>query len=920
MMLAVWGCSTQKDRWINRSYHNTTAHYNGYFNARELLKEADDMLTTQYVEDYTKLLPIYIYGDEVTSKNIYPQMDTAIKKTAVVINRHAMPNPGYADRHKISESDVVDVKVKIDKEEWCQWIDDNWLLMGVSNFMKRDFERATSQFTYVAKEYRLEDIRFDAMVWLFKTHIEEEDFTKAEKILKLLDEAQLEAEELEANKKELKKIEKAAAKKERKKRSKRRKSKSNSRNKKKKKKSEEEVEKPFPSRLVDDLCVAKADYFIRQEKYDEAIEYLEKSIELTKKKKFRTRLIFILAQLYEQTDNKTKASEYYTKVIKSHPEYEMEFYATINRALNVNARAANYREIKGQLKQMLRDEKNVQYYDQLHYALAKIELKEPNEKKAIEHFVLSTETSVDNTRQKGVSFLALADIYFGHKDYPVAQQYYDSCSSFLPKDYENYDQISAKAEYLTDLITHLHTVYFADSVQKIAAMTDAERNVLIDDLIQAEVEAEEEARIQAEQDRLLSQEATQVSQGGNNSGNWYFYNPTARGLGFADFRKTWGGRKLEDNWRRKDKNQSISSFDVVDDLEDGEDGEDGEGGVSAKSREHYTKNLPLTAALLTASHEKIVEALYSAGIIYKEKLLDNTEAIGSFTDLVERYDTCKYQLPTYYQLYLLHGVEGNPERQQYFKDKLSQYPESEYWLIISNPSYKKDAEKQRIQDEARYNTTYELYQQRRYPEVLVECNDVVATQPENFFIKEYYFLKALVAGRLQQMDVFEAGMTTVVQKFSGTDIGNEAQDYLNKLHNIAPDVAEDDGPTYTFNAPEPHYYILIFPQTPGKSITSARTAISNFNSTYFSVEELNTSASFFDVKNKIQVILVKSFDNAKKAKDYYIAFETNDNIVKDINKAFEFYTVSQSNYPLLYQQKDFAEYKAFYEENYLEKP
>ena len=36
-------------------------------------------------------------------------------------------------------------------------------------------------------------------------------------------------------------------------------------------------------------------------------------------------------------------------------------------------------------------------------------------------------------------------------------------------------------------------------------------------------------------------------------GGWYFYNPSAISLGYSEFNTRWGNRKLEDNWRRKNK-------------------------------------------------------------------------------------------------------------------------------------------------------------------------------------------------------------------------------------------------------------------------------------------------------------------------------------------------------------------------------
>ena len=46
----------------------------------------------------------------------------------------------------------------------------------------------------------------------------------------------------------------------------------------------------------------------------------------------------------------------------------------------------------------------------------------------------------------------------------------------------------------------------------------------------------------------------------NNDNSWYFYNQSARTAGRTEFQRRWGSRKLEDNWRRRNK----SSFNTAD--------------------------------------------------------------------------------------------------------------------------------------------------------------------------------------------------------------------------------------------------------------------------------------------------------------------------------------------------------------------
>ena len=103
------------------------------------------------------------------------------------------------------------------------------------------------------------------------------------------------------------------------------------------------------------------------------------------KKEFKTRLIFILAQLYQERN--FKASTYYEWVVKRNPDYDMAFQAKINRALSFSG--GDSKAIKAQLLKMLKDDKNIEYFDQIYFALAEIAFSDGQEDLAIEYLMTS---------------------------------------------------------------------------------------------------------------------------------------------------------------------------------------------------------------------------------------------------------------------------------------------------------------------------------------------------------------------------------------------------------------------------------------------------------------------------------------------------------------------------------------------------
>ncbi len=123
-------CASTKKRgeasWLKKFYHNTTAYYNGYFNANLLLRESIDKLNQQHQDNFTKILDVYPYLAVENPKASAPNLDKAIEKVSVV-----------AALHPIS-----------------YWVDDCYLLIGKSQYLKQDFESSEETLEYFKETFR----------------------------------------------------------------------------------------------------------------------------------------------------------------------------------------------------------------------------------------------------------------------------------------------------------------------------------------------------------------------------------------------------------------------------------------------------------------------------------------------------------------------------------------------------------------------------------------------------------------------------------------------------------------------------------------------------------------------------------------------------------------------------------------------
>ena len=877
-------CSTSKNTALSRSYHNLTAHYNAYFNGREAFRAGNKKISMAHVDDYNRILPVYLFTNKQSAQAASAETETAKKKSAKVIKKHSITVKPKRKSGNLTQKE----RDFYNKTEYCSWIDDSWLLNGKALFYQHDFYGAESAFEYIIKEFSSEPSRFEASVWIARTYTQLRKYNDALSLLQAID-----------------------------------------------------GEKKFPRHLRKVLATSFADVYLNQKKYADAIVWLEKSIKLTKKKKEKSRYTYILAQIYQQMNNFPKAAQYYSQVIKIGGTYDMIFNAQINRATSID-QGMNTAQVKKQLNKMLKDDKNIDFQDQIYYALGKIYQKEKNEDEAIKSFKLSAKTSVNNQQQKALSYLELAGMFYEKQKYLPAQNYYDSCLTFLDPLYPGYSEINIKSKNLTELATHLLTIINEDSLQRIALMPERERNKLIDKMIQ-EVIAEEERLKKEEQNQqmnsMLYQQNQMSQQNQQQTGKWYFYNPGTVSYGMGEFRRKWGTRKLEDNWRRK--NKTVVAIVTEEDefaLEDSAKAKV----IDNKSPEYYTQGLPLTDSLMTESNKRIEEALFNSAEIYMNLFRNYHLSIESFETLNKRYPETKYQLISWYDLYRLNVFISYNERAEYYKQLIIQkYPGTNYANMLSNPNYLKEIEEKQASINELYEQAYIGFKRNRFGGVFANYTKADSLMPTNPVMPKFTLLRALSYGGIGKLPEMKTELLTVIEKYPGTDEKTQAETILaliekgdysylasrnplydeNKTNENKDSLTAEtlpDKDLYKVNDDETHVFALIYPY---KVINydQLRFNIFSFNTEYFIMFDFDVQNTRLD--DTYSIITIRSFSGRRESTRYYKSVAKHKEILtrKLDENQLKYFVISESLLKEVVDSKDYDTYIKFFEFKYLQK-
>lgn len=873
LLIGSVGCGKKKSNFFSRSYHQTTTHFNGYFNAREGVKYSVESFEEGRPENWEEPLPIIIFPEEEEAVSLYPAMDKAIEKTSKVIDRHSM---------------------LISKKQHNEWIDDSYLLMGISYFYKRNFPKAKETFKYVAKQFKREPIRYEAELWLARVAIEKENYIRAASLLEKL----------------------------------------------------EETKKNFPKGMDQAFHEVYTHLYLKQVDYKMAIDQLQQAVAVTKKKSRRARQTFLLAQLYDRTGQSQKSVRRFGDVVKMNPDYEMKFYAQINQALAFDSRSDS-EEIRKKLNKMLRDEKYTEFRDQIYYALAEVEFAERKTQDGIQMLINSTESSVNNDRQKGKSFLRLADIYFEERSYSVASEFYDSTITFLPTNYPKYEIIKATKESLSELVYYLDIANHEDSLQTLAQMDESDRNKVLKAIIKEKKDAEAERirKLQAEREaeiagRLNNRQdaASNAGRGSGRAGAWYFYNEGSKSIGYAEFKNKYGNRPLKDHWRRKNKGQIL---DLGEDAEFAEDFDKGKAG-EIPTMEELEADIPFTDEEFKASQDTMAFALLEVGKVYKDRLEDLDNAIETFEDLNVRLPGNPYEQQAYYQLYRLFlGKEEDPSyfppdprsTSKYYADLITDdFPNSEYARLIEDPEYLASSEVERKEEMEAYEGTFRKYRQRSYTDVMLACLDVMNNDEGNRYLPKYYLLRAMSIAGKKDRENFIVALKEIVTKFPTTEEGLEAKRLLGLLDGGAtvddakddkkPDTLKDDeksdGPKGDFALkPEiDHYFAIIVPNKAAK-MNEVKAKVSNFNTEYFRSQTFKVTNSF--INSDAQILLVRTFDDMTTGMEYLNAYLANDKELIGVNdQGHKAFVITSKNFAELFKTKDVDGYIEFFEANYLQ--
>ncbi len=860
LAMALCACSPKKNTAATRNYQAFITRYNVYFNGDEHYKEPLKEMEAAYEDDYTG--PMLLHPAEAYGVPSAPKPSgsfiRSIEKAQKAIQLHSIKK---RPRRKAGKGNDPEYKKWLKRDEYNPFLHNAWIMMGRSQYMNGDFLGAASTFYYISKHFTwLPATVTEARLWEARSYCALDWLYEAEVIITRIKQEQLTSRQL----KEL-------------------------------------------------YAFTAADFYVRSHDYERAIPQLREAARLAGKNQ-KARINFILGRVCAAAGRNAEAYEAYKKAGSQSASYRARLNARIKQS-EVYGGADITPEVKA-LRRMTRYGSNREYLDQIYYAIGNLYLSRRDTANAITNYELAAKHSTRNGVDKAIAQVTLGGLYYDRGRYDKAQPCYAEGVPQLPETYPGYAGMKHRSDVLDELSVYTQNVVLNDSLLRLAAMPEAERLKVIDGIIEALKKKEREEAEEARREEYMAQREAEGSNLNTPAGSapqeftlntdksWYFYNTATRNAGRTEFQRRWGSRKLEDDWRRRNKasfaaidepGEEDDTADTSDNTETSDEPADSIAADGTSSRasdphfpEYYLRQIPATDVQKATANEVIQEGLYNSGLILKDRMEDFSAAQAEWDKLMTRYPDNVYRLDVYYNRYLMHMRTGREDLAEPFRQRiLSEFADSKYGRAMKDPAYIQKLRNMEAEQESLYRQAYDDYLADRNSEVHEIYRRVERDYPLSPLMPKFMFLHALAYVTDNKAEEFGDVLRQLLDRYPDADIAPLAASWSRglsegrKLHSSGSNTrsmlwdirlsndstllaGEADAPEFTLAPDEPHYLVLLF-STEALSPNQLLYEVARHNFSTYVVKDFDLEVMNF---GPLGLLIIKGFDNQAELNHY----------------------------------------------------
>ena len=859
--IGFYSCTQYKNAFINRHFHNVTGRFNAYFYAKESLKDGLFKIETTNKDDYNKLLPVFIYGTKESVKNIFPEMDRAIKKSSACIQKHA----------------IKDKQTKVEIPNTGRWIDDCWITIGKAHFFKREFFSGIEAFEYVQSVYKSKQ-KYEAWLWMMKSYNELNSLTQSLSYINLIKNDKKFPSEYKGHFEALYAefyIKQGAY--------------------------DEAIKK-----LLDAVKFTR-DHSYRA-RYHFILGQLYEMKEDAQKAKIHYHLCVKNKPIYDMVFYAKMKESLLHKDPASIAKAKKELLAMIKDIKNEDFKDVIYYTL-GQI-----EEKDSNLDKAFDYYKLSTKNSISNQPQKAKSFLKLADISFDRENYPSAANYYDSTVSIIKDDFPNYAEIVSKKKS-----------LNTLVFYVTTIKSEdsLQRVAAMDTASRNKYINGIIKKRIEDEKKAAEQKQNQLSGTPVGPNQPFV--PNQPSAGGPGQWYFYNTLLKSSGLNDYYKRWGANRKNEDNWRRANKSANLDQLSDVPEKKDTVKMGKDSIVSQSNDPHAvaYYLKSLPLMKNDIDSSNKKILEAYYALGSLYREQLNNSKKSAETFETMNKRFPKNVYEAPSYYQMYRIYYTDKNESKASQAKEfLLSNYPNSDYAKIINDPDFAKSATAKKNEIENYYGETYELFLQKNYTETMERTRIGIVKFGKNDYTARFAYLNALSRGYLFGIDSLEQALRVVTIKYSKSEVFDQAKLMLDAIKKQKKEFVPADSSNkandvissaYIYKDDSPHYCMIVL--NDAKEVDGLKTALSDFNTQFFSTnkyELLNLP------KGDKMLVTIRTFKNKDDAMGYYNFLISKPEIFKNIDKKdYQVMVISTENVGALLKKDNFDDYKTFFNAKYL---
>lgn len=733
---------------VGTAYHNVTAHYNGYFYARERIKEIETSIYDRYDWNYNRILPIFAPFDTTVSNSLSTQIEDCIKKASIAIQQH----PG------------------------SKWEDDAYILVGQARLYGSQFPEAIETFKYVNTNSKVENAQHKALVHLLRTFVEANEINNAVAVSDYLNKQELSKEnlrELYLNRAYMYQV------------------RSNYNDMVKNLVLAEEMMNNSQEKARIDFIIGQVYQHLGFDA--NAYDYYKESLKHspTYELSFFTKLNMAQVTQLTRTNNVKKVQKYFKKLLNDpkNQEYQDRIYYEMGE---FSLKLGNLEDAIGHYKNSIRSSEGNKR--QKAYAYLKLG--------QIYYDSLKDFSLAKNYYDSTISILP--------EDEPNFNQIQNR-QEVLGEFVENLTIIEENDSLLMlTRLSPDSLEAFLDA--EVVRLEEAEKERKRAEKERLKNEARESSRTYvAALDNNAPKISGEISGTWyfyNTSEVSRGRNAFIAKWGERPLEDNWRRSKKAETFTSESEGALEDETVASDDEQPAEKEEDFD---KTGEKERLLSQIPTDSAEIATLESEIETAYYNLGNIYNFKLEEKQNAVESFQTLLKRYPASEYKPEVLYQLYLLHAQEDTLKAIPYANDLIEEFPESIYAKLIFNPNYREESKALNEKMRKVYEKIYKIYDQEEYQRAIVLADSALQNKEVTNYTDNIALVRAMSFGKMDGVYKYQYELNNFIKSYPESELVEYAKKLVTASEEFQINLYSSSRAKYIENFEIAHYFILVYP-------------------------------------------------------------------------------------------------------------